>query len=137
MNLQHVTNYLENVEDLTTAKVILESLSDPTGYYFGIYSKLSKGVSSGSEEKKIRKIINKYYDEQIIDHYEYLKAISFDSNENVILKKLRRKEKFSNALSKIKSKDELIRYLNDLVNRLKDKNIDFDTYVPRYVPKKR
>lgn len=137
MNLQQVTNYLENVQDLTTAKVILESLSDPTGYYFGIYSKLSKGISNGSEEKKIRKIINKYYDEKLIDHYEYMKAISFDADEVSIFNKLRRKEKFANALSKIKSKDELIRYLNILVNKLKDKNIDFDTYVPRYVLKRR
>lgn len=137
MNLQQVTNYLENVQDLTTAKVILESLSDPTGYYFGIYSKLSKGISNGSEEKKIRKIINKYYDEKLIDHYEYMKAISFDADEVSIFNKLRRREKFANALSKIKSKDELIRYLNILVNKLKDKNIDFDTYVPRYVLKRR
>ena len=137
MNLQQVTNYLENVQDLTTAKVILESLSDPTGYYFDNYSKLSKGISNGSEEKKIRKIINKYYDEKLIDHYEYMKAISFDADEASIFNKLRRKEKFANALSKIKSKDELIRYLNILLNKLKDKNIDFDTYVPRYVLKRR
>ena len=137
MNLQQVTNYLENVEDLTTAKVILESLSDPTGYYFGIYSKLSKGVSNGSEEKKIRKIINKYYDEKLIDHYEYMKAISFDTDEIGIFKKFKRKEKFANALSKIKTKEELIRYLKILIDKLRDKNIDFDTYVPRYVAKKR
>ena len=137
MKLEQVTTYINSIEDLTTAKVILESLSDPTGYYFGIYYKLSKGVSEGIRETKLKKIINRYYEEKIIDNYEYYKAISYDINETNIINRILRKEKFSKAISKINSMEELKRYLWNLKNKLGDKTIDYNTFVPKYVPKKK
>ena len=137
MKLNEVAAYIESMEDLTTAKVILESLSDPTGYYFGIYYKLSKGISEGIKEKKVRKIINRYYEEKVIDNYEYYKAISYDINETTMINRLLRKEKFSKALSKINTMEELKRYLYILKNKLGNKAIDYNTYVPKYIPKKR
>lgn len=135
MTLNSIYPYVEKVEDITTAKVILETLSDPNGYYFGIYNDIKKGINHNVKESKIRKMIDKYYDESLIDHYEYLKAISFSSEEN-IFRRLLGQESFAHSISKIKTIDELKRYLEKIKTKKGESVISYDTYVPRYKQKK-
>lgn len=135
MTLNSIYPYMENVEDITTAKIILEALSDPNGYYFGIYNDIKKGIKSNVKESKIRKMINKYYEDSLIDHYEYLKAISFSNEEN-LFRKLLGQESFAQSISKIKTTDELKKYLEKIKSKKGEEIISYDTYVPRYKQKK-
>ena len=135
MTINSIYPYMEKVEDIATAKVILETLSDPNGYYFGIYDDIKKGINRNVKESKIRKVIDKYYEESLIDHYEYLKAVSFSNEEN-LFRKLLGQDKFAHSLSKIKTTDELKRYLEKIKSKKGEEIISYDTYVPRYKQKK-
>ena len=135
MTINSIYSYMQSIDDISVAKIILEALSDPNGYYFGIYSDIKKSINKKADEKRIKKIINKYYETSQIDHYEYLKAVSFFEDEN-IFRKLLGQEKFSHSISKISTKDELSRYLYILKKKQGEMPISFDTYVPRYKAKK-
>lgn len=134
MTINSIYPYMEKIEDITTAKVILETLSDPYGYYYGIYSDIKESVENDAKEKRIRKIINRYYDETLIYHYEYVKATGV-ADEN-LFRKILGQESFSQSISKIKTKEELQRYLEILKDKIGEEKITYNTYVPKYKPKK-
>lgn len=131
MKLEDGISSIENIKDINVAKAILELESNPNGYYEKIYNEVIDGLNNNISEKKLKKIFDEFERNQAIKHFQYISSI-YDEIKDTKLQTLLRKTTFLNAISSISDIQTLKLYLILLNQNLKNKDISYNNYVPKY-----
>ena len=131
MKLEDGISSIENIKDINVAKAILELESNPNGYYEKIYNEVMDGLNNKIPEKKLKEIFDNYEKNQAIKHFQYISSI-YNEIKGTKLQTILKKTTFLNAISSISDIQTLKLYLKLLNENLKNKDISYDNYVPKY-----
>ena len=131
MKLDDVIPYIEEINDVELAKTILEIESDPYGYYELIHEKITSELKNHISEKELNETLINYEENKAIKHFQYLANI-YDEIKVSKVHLLFNKLPFLQAIQDIKDIYSLRLYLTLLNKKLKDEDIDYKKYVPKY-----
>lgn len=129
MKLDEVIPYIENMNDVYVAKILLELESNPNGYYHEIYDQVNYLLRYNISDSVLIRIFKRYEEHKAIKYIQYFSKL-YDEIKDDKKYILFRKQTFLKSILDIPDIDSLKLYLNKMNEKLKGKDINYNSYVP-------